>query len=92
MLCGLGAYLSTRGTKTAVDNWPGVSGVYQFEAVYSEVRGVFTNTPPISPYRGAGRPEASYVIERFRLGCARNPNVPYRNKRKNFIKAASILL
>ena len=91
VLCGLGAYLSTRGTKTAVDNWPGVSGVYQFEAVYSEVRGVFTNTPPISPYRGAGRPEASYVIERLvDLAAQKTQMCRIEIREKNFIKAASM--
>ena len=90
-LSGLGAYLSTRGTKTAVDNWPGVSGVYHFEAVYVEMTGVFTNTGSISPYRGAGRPEAAYVIERLVDLASNELNVsPVKLRELNFIKASEM--
>lgn len=87
-LCGLGAYLSTRGTKTSIDNWPGVSGVYEFESVYSEMRGVFTNTGSVSPYRGAGRPEAAYVIERLVDIAANQVQIsPAKLRELNFIKS-----
>jgi carbon-monoxide dehydrogenase large subunit len=60
----LGAYLSSSGVHAAVNNIGGVSGVYQIPAVYVEMRGILTNNPPTGVYRGAGRPEASMLIER----------------------------
>ncbi|MBI4182816.1 MAG: xanthine dehydrogenase family protein [Proteobacteria bacterium] len=64
-VANLGAYLSFRGAHSPTNNLGSLSGVYTTPAVHAEVRGVFTNTQPTSPYRGAGRPEASYVIERL---------------------------
>ena len=64
-LTALGAYLSTRGTLTTVDNVPGILGPYHVPAAFARMRGVYTHTPSISPYRGAGRPEASLLIERL---------------------------
>ena len=64
-LSALGAYLSTRGTMTAVGNIPGIAGVYRVPAMFARITGVHTNTGSISPYRGAGRPEASLLIERL---------------------------
>ncbi len=61
----LGAYLSTRGTLTTVDNVPGICGPYRVPVAFASMRAVYTNTPSISPYRGAGRPEASLLIERL---------------------------
>jgi carbon-monoxide dehydrogenase large subunit len=60
----LGAYLSWNGTHVPVNNLGGLSGVYRCRRVHARVRGVFTHTQPTSPYRGAGRPEATYAIER----------------------------
>ena len=40
-------------------------GVYQIPAVHAAARAVLTNTPPLQPYRGAGRPEATYLIEQL---------------------------
>ena len=42
-----------------------LAGCYKTPAIYVNVKGVFTNTPAIDAYRGAGRPEASFVIERL---------------------------
>ena len=42
-----------------------MGGVYAIPAVFMDVRGVFTNTVPIDAYRGAGKPEANYLIERL---------------------------
>jgi carbon-monoxide dehydrogenase large subunit len=64
-LAALGAYLSTRGTLTAPENVPGIIGPYRFPTAAARLRGVYTNTASISPYRGAGRPEASLLIERL---------------------------
>jgi carbon-monoxide dehydrogenase large subunit len=60
----LGAYLATLGPHSSTNNLGGLAGVYRTPAIASVVRGAFTNTQPLAPYRGAGRPEATYAIER----------------------------
>ncbi len=60
----LGAYLAWHGLIVPVNNLGGLSGVYRTPHIHAHVTGVFSNTPPTSPYRGAGRPEAIYAIER----------------------------
>jgi carbon-monoxide dehydrogenase large subunit len=60
----LGAYLSLAGTHCALGNIGHLSGVYTIPAIHAEVRAFFTNTVPVGPYRGAGRPEATVVVER----------------------------
>ncbi len=62
----LGAYVSTdRQLLPTFSNLGSLVGVYGIPAAHVRVSGVFTNTNPIAPYRGAGRPEAIYVIERL---------------------------
>jgi aerobic carbon-monoxide dehydrogenase large subunit len=62
----LGAYFSqlTPITATGVGA-PVQGGAYRFEAIEINVRGIFTNKVPVDAYRGAGRPEATYVLERL---------------------------
>ena len=63
-----------------------LSGPYQVQAVESEVVGVFTNKVPTAPYRGAGRPEAAYILERTMDRVARELNIdPAEARRRNFI-------
>ena len=62
-LAALGAYLTTGGSGPPVNNLGTLAGTYVTPAIHVEVSGVYTNTTPTSPYRGAGRPEAAYVIE-----------------------------
>ena len=63
-----------------------MTGVYAIPNARSRVRGVFTNKPPIEPYRGAGRPEACYMIERAMDHLARKLSLdPIELRRKNFI-------
>ncbi|MDA1100116.1 MAG: xanthine dehydrogenase family protein molybdopterin-binding subunit [Proteobacteria bacterium] len=62
-LANMGAYLSNFGPLPAFGNLGGVAGVYLTPAIHAEVLGVFTNTSPTGPYRGAGRPEATSTIE-----------------------------
>ena len=64
-LVNIGAYFSPIGSGPATNNLGGLSGVYTTPAAHVEVIGVFTNSHPTAPYRGAGRPEASYIIERL---------------------------
>src|SRR5215210_1522070 len=61
----LGAYLSANGTLVPLNNIGGLAGTYTTPHIHVAVTGVFSNTSPTCPYRGAGRPEASYCIERL---------------------------
>jgi aerobic carbon-monoxide dehydrogenase large subunit len=62
----LGAYLSQYAPLTATGvGAPVQGGGYRFKAIEIEVRGIFTNMPPVDAFRGAGRPEATYVLERL---------------------------
>jgi carbon-monoxide dehydrogenase large subunit len=61
----LGAFVSFRGAMPPVVNIGTVCGVYTTPAAHVEISGMLTNTHCTSPYRGAGRPEASYMIERL---------------------------
>jgi carbon-monoxide dehydrogenase large subunit len=65
-LANMGAYLSTFAP--AVPTYLSatlLAGVYTTSAVYAEVKAIFTNTVPVDAYRGAGRPEATYLLERL---------------------------
>ncbi|MDB5617587.1 xanthine dehydrogenase family protein molybdopterin-binding subunit [Tardiphaga sp.] len=63
-----------------------LSGQYNIPAIHAEVIGVYTNTTPVDAYRGAGRPEASYLLERLMETAARQLKVdPAELRRKNFI-------
>ncbi|UPJ58466.1 xanthine dehydrogenase family protein molybdopterin-binding subunit [Bradyrhizobium sp. 192] len=63
-----------------------LSGQYNIPAIHAEVVGVYTNTTPVDAYRGAGRPEASYLIERLMETAARQLKVdPAQLRRSNFI-------
>jgi carbon-monoxide dehydrogenase large subunit len=61
----LGAYVSFGGFGPPTNNIGGLAGVYTTPAIHVAVSAVFTNTSPMSAYRGAGRPEASYILERI---------------------------
>jgi carbon-monoxide dehydrogenase large subunit len=66
-------------------------GVYDIPAVHAVARAVLTNTVPLHPYRGAGRPEATYVIERLLDRAARAIGIdPVEIRRRNFIAAAAM--
>ena len=63
------------------------SGVYAIPAIYVGVKGVFTHTVPVDAYRGAGRPEAAYALERLVDFAARRLGVaPEELRRRNFIR------
>jgi carbon-monoxide dehydrogenase large subunit len=71
-VANLGAYVSTFGAAIPSAIYTALlAGVYRTPAVYAEVTGVFTNTVPTDAYRGAGRPEACYVLERLADRAAR---------------------
>jgi len=65
-IANLGAYARVFGTVTPTYLFgPCATGVYVIPAAYSNVKAVYTNTAPVDAYRGAGRPEATYTIERI---------------------------
>jgi carbon-monoxide dehydrogenase large subunit len=83
----LGAYLSTFGMLSASYLYATLlSGQYKIPAIYCAVNGVFTNTAPIDAERGAGRPEATYVVERLVENAARETGIDrVEIRRRNFI-------
>ncbi|WP_342642239.1 xanthine dehydrogenase family protein molybdopterin-binding subunit [Rhodoligotrophos ferricapiens] len=85
----LGAYLSTFSSCVPTYLYATLlSGQYDLPAIYAEVDAVYTNTAPVDAYRGAGRPEATYVIERLVETAARDLNIdPAEIRRRNFIKS-----
>jgi carbon-monoxide dehydrogenase large subunit len=84
----LGAYLSTFASAVPTYLYvPLLSGQYDIPAVYGEVEAVYTNTAPVDAYRGAGRPEATYVVERLVEVAARQLGQdPAKFRLKNFVK------
>ena len=85
----LGAYLSTFAPLIPTYLYGTLlSGVYEIPTIYCEVVGALTNTTPVDAYRGAGRPEATYVLERMADLTARAIGMdPAEFRRKNFIPA-----
>src|SRR4051794_30971067 len=83
----LGAYLSTFSSCIPTILYATLlAGQYKTPAIYCEVTAVFTNTTPVDAYRGAGRPEATYVVERLVETAARELKMdPAEIRRKNFI-------
>jgi carbon-monoxide dehydrogenase large subunit len=83
----LGAYLSTFAPAVPTYLYGTLlNGVYDIGAIHCEVTGVFTNTTPVDAYRGAGRPEACYVLERMVDACAAALKMdPAELRKKNFI-------
>jgi carbon-monoxide dehydrogenase large subunit len=62
------------------------SGPYEIPSIYGHVRAAFTNTSPVAPYRGAGRPEIIYLIERLVDNAARELDVdPAELRRRNYV-------
>src|SRR5947209_142807 len=83
----LGAYMSLFSSAVPTYLYATLlSGQYNIPAIYAEIITVYTNTTPVDAYRGAGRPEASYLLERMMETAARQLKVdPAELRRKNFI-------
>ncbi len=78
-IVGVSAMMPTRTPTLAC-------GPYRVEAIESDVTCLYTNKPPSTPYRGAGRPEATYILERVMDGIARELKLdPAEVRRRNFI-------
>ncbi|MBN3759999.1 xanthine dehydrogenase family protein molybdopterin-binding subunit [Burkholderia sp. Ac-20365] len=87
-IANMGAYLSTFASSVPTILYATLlAGQYATPAIYAEVKAVFTNTVPVDAYRGAGRPEATYVVERLVETAARDMNMdPAEIRRRNFIR------
>ncbi|HUG42934.1 MAG TPA: molybdopterin cofactor-binding domain-containing protein [Acidobacteriota bacterium] len=83
----MGAYLSTFAPAIPTYLYGTLlSGQYTIPAIHCNVIGVFTNTAPVDAYRGAGRPEATYVVERLMDQAARETGLdPAEIRRRNFV-------
>ncbi|HEY7580798.1 MAG TPA: xanthine dehydrogenase family protein molybdopterin-binding subunit, partial [Acetobacteraceae bacterium] len=92
MLASIGAYIaSDRQLLTPFGQIGTVVGVYDIPAAYVTIDAVLSNTSPTAPYRGAGRPEASYLIERAMDAAARELNIdPIELRRRNVISQAKM--
>src|SRR6266850_1972072 len=87
----VGAYLTPRSAGPGTNNVGGVAGMYRTPAIHHETTGVYTNTTPTGPYRGAGRPEATYAIERVIDVAARELGLdPIELRRRNLIPPSAM--
>jgi carbon-monoxide dehydrogenase large subunit len=87
----MGAYLSTFGPYIPHGGAGMLPGLYDIQAFHCRVRTVFTHTVPVDAYRGAGRPEAAYVIERLVDACARKLGMSVDAiRKKNFIQPKAL--
>lgn len=89
--CNLGAYNSHFGQPIQTQLFSRVlAGVYDIRTAWLQVEGIYTNTTQVDAYRGAGRPEAIYVLERAMDRAARELGVdPLELRRRNFIRPAA---
>jgi carbon-monoxide dehydrogenase large subunit len=88
-LANMGGYLSTFAPSIPTYLYATLlAGVYSTPAIYCEVKALFTNTVPVDAYRGAGRPEATFLLERLVDACAHDTGLDrVEIRRKNFIPA-----
>ena len=88
-IANMGAYLSTFASSVPTYLYATLlSGQYAIPAIYAEVDAVYTNTAPVDAYRGAGRPEATFVVERIVEVAAREIGMdPVAFRRKNFVRS-----
>ena len=84
--CNIGAFLSRRSLNM-IGNFGGIAGVYKIGTIVGEVHGIHTHTQVTAPYRGAGRPEATFAIERVIDLAAREMGLdPFELRRRNLIQ------
>ena len=85
IVAAIGAFLQP-GMPNFLQNVNSIAGVYRTPAIHADVTGVFTHTNPVRPYRGNGRPEAGYVIERLVDLAADELGIdPAEIRRRNYI-------
>lgn len=91
ILGNLGAYCSQFGPYIPYLGATMMTGVYRTPDIFVRVRGIFTNTVPVDAYRGAGRPEAAYLLERLVDYAARETGIkPDVLRKKNFIASSQM--
>ncbi len=91
ILANIGAYLSPFGCFVPTRSTDLVSGLYAIGAIHINVKGVSTNTVPVCAYRGAGRPEAAYLLERLVDAAARELGIsPDAIRRVNFVPPSAM--
>jgi carbon-monoxide dehydrogenase large subunit len=87
----LGAYVSPMGSGPPTNNIGSIAGIYRTPALFVRVTGVFSHTCPTGAYRGAGRPEAAYVIERLVDLAARELKLdPVELRQRNVIPPSAM--
>lgn len=91
-IADMGAHLSQFGPFVPTMAASGVlAGVYGFRAIHNHVTCVYTNTPPVDAYRGAGRPESNYVVERLIDTAARELGIDrVEIRRRNMIPSSAM--
>ncbi|MBO0702651.1 MAG: xanthine dehydrogenase family protein molybdopterin-binding subunit, partial [Candidatus Dormibacteraeota bacterium] len=90
-LSALGAYVGAVGLVPSLFAMRLMPGPYDVRAVHLTSRGIFTNTSPVNPYRGAGRPEATYVIERLLDAAAAKLDLDGAEiRRRNLVRPEAI--
>jgi carbon-monoxide dehydrogenase large subunit len=91
-LANMGAYIGAVGANIQTINLTRcLPGMYDIRLVDIGVRCVFTNTTPTAPYRGAGRPEANFMLERVIDEAARVTGIdPIRLRRRNFVRPSAM--
>jgi len=87
----IGAYMMPGGLISPTAHLGGLAGTYTTPAIYVEVAGVFSNTSCNGPYRGSGRPEAAYILERVIDNAAREMKIDRAElRRRNTIPASAM--
>ncbi len=87
----IGAWLAPEGQLSPTVNTPALAGVYRLPCIHVSVTGVFTHTAPTEVYRGAGRPEAIYLLERLVEQAARDMGLPTLElRRRNLLTPAEL--
>lgn len=87
LIANMGAYIHQYGPYIPVIGVSMTTGVYDIPAIDVDITGVYTNTCPVDAYRGAGRPEAAFLLEKLADACARDMGMaPDEIRRLNFIK------
>ena len=87
LLANMGAYLSQYAPSIPEGGMTMLTGLYDIPHLYALCRGIYTNTVALDAYRGAGRPEAAYLVERLVDQCGRDTGLgPVEIRRRNFVR------
>ena len=90
-VCSIGAYMEASGTISPAGHLGGLAGTYKTPLIYAESAAVFTNTSSNGPFRGSGRPEAAYVLERIIDNAAREMGIDRAEiRRRNVVPPDSM--